>query len=68
MWHRHILFSSSREEPIDYKILEEGLRHACKQLNIKDVPGFLLKCIQLFETTIVRHGKDYTTEVSLSCT
>ena len=46
-----------REEPIDYEILEEGLRHACKQLNIKDVPGFLLKCIQLFETTIVRHGE-----------
>jgi hypothetical protein len=47
----------SREEPIDYKILEDGLRHACQQLNIKDVDGFLLKCIQLFETTIVRHGK-----------
>ncbi len=46
-----------REEPIDYKVLEDGLRHACKQLNIKDVDGFLLKCIQLFETTIVRHGK-----------
>lgn len=45
-----------REEPIDYKILEEGLRHACRQLNLKDVDGFLLKCIQLFETTIVRHG------------
>ncbi|CAF1149286.1 unnamed protein product [Adineta steineri] len=50
------LFPKIKEEPIDYKILEEGLRHACKQLNIKDVPGFLLKCIQLFETTIVRHG------------
>ena len=37
-------------------MLEDGLRHGCKQLNIKDVPGFLLKCIQLFETTIVRHG------------
>jgi dynein heavy chain len=46
-----------REEAIDYKILEEGLSYACKQLNIKDVPGFILKCIQLFETTIVRHGK-----------
>jgi dynein heavy chain len=52
--YNHVKFS--REEPIDYQILEDGLRHACKQLNIKDVPGFLLKCIQLFETTIVRHG------------
>jgi dynein heavy chain len=51
------LLRFSREEPIDYKILEDGLRHACQQLNIKDVDGFLLKCIQLFETTIVRHGK-----------
>ncbi|CAF1941259.1 unnamed protein product [Rotaria magnacalcarata] len=50
------LFPKIKEEPIDYEILEEGLRHACKQLKIKDVPGFLLKCIQLFETTIVRHG------------
>lgn len=52
-----ILVLLLREEPIDYQILEEGLRHACKQLNLKDVPGFLLKCIQLFETTIVRHGR-----------
>ena len=26
------------------------------KLGIKDVPGFLNKCIQLFETTVVRHG------------
>ncbi|CAF1247347.1 unnamed protein product, partial [Didymodactylos carnosus] len=50
------LFPKIKEEPIDYDILEEGLSFACKQLNLKDVPGFVLKCIQLFETTIVRHG------------
>ncbi|CAF5201167.1 unnamed protein product, partial [Rotaria magnacalcarata] len=57
------LFPKIKEEPIDYEILEEGLRHACKQLKIKDVPGFLLKCIQLFETTIVRHGKIFSLEI-----
>ena len=47
---------SCREEPIDYGTLDTGLRSACMKLGIKDVPGFLNKCIQLFETTVVRHG------------
>ena len=45
-----------REEPIDYGTLDTGLRNTCTKLGIKDVPGFINKCIQLFETTVVRHG------------
>ena len=47
---------SFREEAIDYGTLDTGLRSTCLKLGIKDVPGFLNKCIQLFETTVVRHG------------
>lgn len=45
-----------REEPIDYGALESSLRKGCKKLDIKDVDNFILKCIQLYETTVVRHG------------
>ena len=46
----------SREEPLDYGSLESSLRKSCKKLDIKDVDNFILKCIQLYETTVVRHG------------
>ncbi len=45
-----------REEPIDYGALDASLRKSCKKLDIKDVDNFINKCIQLYETTIVRHG------------
>ena len=41
---------------MDYGSLESSLRKSCKKLDIKDVDGFILKCIQLYETTVVRHG------------
>ena len=28
----------------------------CKKKNLKVVDGFIHKCIQLYETTVVRHG------------
>ncbi|OCT85694.1 dynein heavy chain 1, axonemal [Xenopus laevis] len=50
------LFPRIEEEPIDYGTLEEAIRTTCIQKNLKDVDGFVTKCIQLYETTVVRHG------------
>ncbi|XP_075039903.1 dynein axonemal heavy chain 1 [Mixophyes fleayi] len=50
------LFPRIEEEPIDYGSLEEAIRKTCVQKKLKDVDGFVTKCIQLYETTVVRHG------------
>ncbi|XP_058416307.1 dynein axonemal heavy chain 1 isoform X1 [Diceros bicornis minor] len=50
------LFPTIREEETDYGILDKAIRRACEKNNLKDVAGFLTKCIQLYETTVVRHG------------
>ncbi|XP_005113505.2 dynein heavy chain 1, axonemal, partial [Aplysia californica] len=50
------LFPNIKEEPIDYGDLETSLRKSCQKTGLKDVDGFINKCIQLFETTVVRHG------------
>ncbi|XP_037386166.1 dynein axonemal heavy chain 1 isoform X5 [Talpa occidentalis] len=50
------LFPTIREEDTDYGILDKAIRKACEKNNLKDVDGFLTKCIQLYETTVVRHG------------
>uniref|UniRef100_A0A452IS51 Uncharacterized protein n=1 Tax=Gopherus agassizii TaxID=38772 RepID=A0A452IS51_9SAUR len=50
------LFLKIKEEPIEYGILEEAIHKACIKENLKDVEGFVTKCIQLYETTVVRHG------------
>ncbi|XP_050636999.1 dynein axonemal heavy chain 1 [Macaca thibetana thibetana] len=50
------LFPTIKEEDTDYGILDEAIREACRKSNLKDVEGFLTKCIQLYETTVVRHG------------
>ncbi|XP_058647833.1 dynein axonemal heavy chain 1 isoform X3 [Onychostoma macrolepis] len=50
------LFPKIREEPIDYGTLEESIRNVCAIKCLKDVDGFITKCIQLYETTVVRHG------------
>nr|XP_021152153.1 dynein heavy chain 1, axonemal [Columba livia] len=50
------LFPKIKEEPVDYGILEEAIRKSCIKENLKDVNGFVTKCIQLYETTVVRHG------------
>ncbi|XP_008570797.1 PREDICTED: dynein heavy chain 1, axonemal [Galeopterus variegatus] len=50
------LFPTIKEEEIDYGILDKAIRKACEKNNLKDVEGFLTKCIQLYETTVVRHG------------
>ncbi|NWT16478.1 DYH1 protein, partial [Vireo altiloquus] len=50
------LFPNIKETPVDYGILEEAIRKSCIEANLKDVDGFVTKCIQLYETTVVRHG------------
>ncbi|KAF4023972.1 hypothetical protein G4228_016077 [Cervus hanglu yarkandensis] len=50
------LFPTIKEEDTDYGILDKAIRKACEKSNLKDVDGFLTKCIQLYETTVVRHG------------
>ncbi|XP_041836448.1 dynein heavy chain 1, axonemal isoform X2 [Melanotaenia boesemani] len=50
------LFPRTELEPFNYAILEESLRNTCTAKNLKDVDGFINKCIQLYETTQVRHG------------
>ncbi|XP_029908318.1 dynein heavy chain 1, axonemal [Myripristis murdjan] len=50
------LFPTIKEKPIDYGTLEESIRNVCAKKNLKDVDGYITKCIQLYETTVVRHG------------
>ncbi|XP_022110107.1 dynein heavy chain 1, axonemal-like isoform X1 [Acanthaster planci] len=50
------LFPKIKEEPIDYGTLEQSIRTMSGKLGLKDVDGFVGKCIQLYETTVVRHG------------
>ncbi|KAF0288035.1 Dynein heavy chain 1, axonemal [Amphibalanus amphitrite] len=50
------LFPRVQEEEIKYDELEASLLRECKRKNLQPVPTFIGKCIQLFETTMVRHG------------
>ncbi|XP_078270493.1 dynein axonemal heavy chain 1 [Rhinoraja longicauda] len=50
------LFPKIKEEAVDYGILEQSIRKTCGKKSLKDVNDFVTKCIQLFETTVVRHG------------
>lgn len=52
----YISYFLHREEPIDYGDLMTAIQKACLKHTLKDVEGFTNKCIQLFETTVVRHG------------
>ncbi|KAH8863214.1 Dynein heavy chain 1, axonemal [Schistosoma japonicum] len=50
------LFPNINEKPIDYGDLMVALKASCNKLGLMEVEGFLQKCIQLYETTVVRHG------------
>ncbi|XP_063217349.1 dynein axonemal heavy chain 1-like [Bacillus rossius redtenbacheri] len=50
------LFPLMEELPVDYGILEAGVRQSCGEMRLEDVPEFVKKVIQLYETTVVRHG------------
>ena len=41
---------------VDYGSLLDSIKYGCKELGIEAVDGFVNKCIQLYETTVVRHG------------
>uniref|UniRef100_A0A8B9CDG4 Dynein axonemal heavy chain 1 n=1 Tax=Anser brachyrhynchus TaxID=132585 RepID=A0A8B9CDG4_9AVES len=50
------LFPKIKEKPVDYGILEEAIRKACIEKNLKDADGEGKGSLQLYETTVVRHG------------
>ncbi|XP_065194434.1 dynein axonemal heavy chain 1-like [Sycon ciliatum] len=50
------LFPQIKEQPIDYGDLEASIRTCTINSGLKDVDNFITKCIQLYETTVVRHG------------
>ncbi|KAK3782184.1 hypothetical protein RRG08_032935 [Elysia crispata] len=50
------LFPDVQIEEVNYGSLDTSLRHNCTKAGLKDVDDFIHKCIQLYETTVVRHG------------
>ncbi|CAH8511378.1 unnamed protein product [Dicrocoelium dendriticum] len=44
------------ETPVDHGDLSLALKTSCGKMGLLDVEAFLHKCIQLYETTVVRHG------------
>jgi dynein heavy chain len=50
------LFPGKKKPQIDYGGLESQLIEQTQLLGLQPVPNFITKCIQLYETTVVRHG------------
>ena len=50
------LFPGVKEDPVDYGSLLVAIENACQEKHLEAVEGFVNKCIQLYETTVVRHG------------
>ncbi|XP_017768545.1 PREDICTED: dynein heavy chain 1, axonemal-like [Nicrophorus vespilloides] len=50
------LFPRMVEEEVDYGVLEESIRICSINLGLEDVDEYVRKVIQLYETTVVRHG------------
>ncbi|XP_049940877.1 dynein axonemal heavy chain 1-like, partial [Schistocerca serialis cubense] len=50
------LFPRMVEQAIDYGEMEKAICKSCLVLQMEVVPEFVKKCIQLYETTVVRHG------------
>lgn len=50
------LFPGVVEVQVDYGLLMESIQETVKEMQLQPVPSFCTKCIQLYETTIVRHG------------
>lgn len=50
------LFPRIKMPEISYGNLEDSIRSACAQQQLQPVAGFVTKVIQLYETTVVRHG------------
>ncbi|KAG5345241.1 DYH1 protein, partial [Acromyrmex charruanus] len=50
------LFPKLIEKPVDYGILEAGIRRSIRQMGLEDVDDFVRKVVQLYETTLMRNG------------
>ena len=50
------LFPKTKKPVSSYPYLDNALIEACKQLGFQPTEYFMSKCIQLYETTRVRHG------------
>ena len=50
------LFPGVELPPPDYEVLNNSMLKACEKSNLVPKPEFLKKCIQLYETIMVRHG------------
>jgi len=50
------LFPTTRPPEIDYGVLLNSLILTCKEDGLQPEDAFLDKCIQLYDTTVVRHG------------
>nr|WAW84827.1 axonemal dynein heavy chain 1 [Halisarca dujardinii] len=50
------LFPRIKEEPVDYGELKVSISKQIKEMGLDDTEDFVNKCIQLYETTVVRHG------------
>lgn len=50
------LFPQVKPPASDHESLIEALEDACKLQNLQFTESFKVKCIQLYETTILRHG------------
>ncbi|XP_018339413.1 PREDICTED: dynein heavy chain 1, axonemal-like isoform X2 [Trachymyrmex septentrionalis] len=50
------LFPKLIEKPVDYGILEAGIRRSIIQMGLEDVDDFVRKVVQLYETTLMRNG------------
>ncbi|XP_044735428.1 dynein axonemal heavy chain 1-like [Chrysoperla carnea] len=50
------LFPRMKEEAVDYGILQESIKKIIVKHGLEDVKEYVAKVIQLYETTVVRHG------------
>ena len=50
------LFPSVELHPPDYSTLTTAIKKVCAEKNLQPKADFVMKCIQLYETLIVRHG------------
>ena len=41
---------------VDYGDLLQAIQESCREMGLQAVGSFVAKCIQLYETTLVRHG------------
>ena len=41
---------------VNYGDLLQALGESCQEMGLQAVDSFVAKCIQLYETTLVRHG------------